>query len=376
MKALILSCNTGQGHNAAGKAILENLTQRGIVCEMADALAFAGEKVSKVTSDTYVKIATASPSVFHFLYKAGDKISSDKHKSIIYLANSRYADPMYRYITENGFDTVITPHLFPAETLTYLKRKRGLSANTFAVATDYTCIPFWEETNLDYYFIPHRDLIKEFAEKGIPEEKLIPTGIPVSKCFREKTEQSQAKRQLGCREEERLLLVMTGSMGFGNVKALTASLLQKFPEHVKIVVLGGNNEKLKQGLRSSFAASGRVQVLDFTDRVSLYMDACDLLFTKPGGLTSTEAAVKNVPFLHTAPIPGCETVNAAFFEKRGLSLCGEKPEELSNMAYSLWTDKAKRERLCENQRKEINKNACDDICDFILKQAKSRESLH
>lgn len=374
MKVLILSCNTGQGHNAAGKAILENLTQRGIACEMADALAFAGDKVSKITSDTYVKIATASPSVFHFLYKAGDRISSDKHKSIVYLANSRYAEPMYRYITENGFDTVITPHLFPAETLTYLKRKRGLSINTFAVATDYTCIPFWEETNLDSYFIPHRDLIEEFREKGIPAEKLIPTGIPVSKCFRDGMEQPRAKRQLGYKEEERFLLVMTGSMGFGNVKELTSSLLQKFPESVKIVVLGGNNEKMKQGLRASFETE-RVQVMDFTDQVSLFMDACDLLFTKPGGLTSTEAAVKNVPFLHTAPIPGCETINAAFFEERGLSICAEKPEDLSNMAYSLWTDREKRNRMRENQRREINPNACDDICDFIIKQAESRESL-
>ena len=40
---------------------------------------------------------------------------------------------------------------------------------------------------------------------------------------------------------------------------------------------------------------------------------------KPGGLTSTEAAVTGVPMIHTAPIPGCETVNRKFFMKAGMS---------------------------------------------------------
>ena len=367
MKALILSCNTGQGHNTAGKAILENLTERGIPCQMADALAFASEKVSKVASDAYIKMATNSPSVFHFLYKAGDAISSDKHKSIIYLANSRYAEPLYQYIKKNGFDTVITPHLFPAETLTYLIRRRNLDIKTYGVATDYTCTPFWEETNLDYYFIPHRDLASEFAQKGIPEEKLVPTGIPVSRCFREGQEKNEAKRALGFAKEERLLLVMTGSMGFGNVEALASNLLQLFPPIVKVLILGGTNEKLKQSLRKSFAGNNRVIVLDYTNQVSLYMDASDLLFTKPGGLTSTEAAVKNIPFLHTSPIPGCESINAAFFRERGLSLGGENISEIARAAAALWEDEEEQNRMRAAQRREINPNACDDICDFCWK---------
>lgn len=76
--------------------------------------------------------------------------------------------------------------------------------------------------------------------------------------------------------------------------------------------MGGNNERLKRELRAGFSHDARVQVLDFTDQVSLYMDACDVLFTKPGGLTSTEAAAKRVAMIHTAPIPGCETIKADF----------------------------------------------------------------
>ena len=44
LKVLILSCNTGQGHNSAGKALFECFTHSGIPCEMKDALSFAGGK--------------------------------------------------------------------------------------------------------------------------------------------------------------------------------------------------------------------------------------------------------------------------------------------------------------------------------------------
>ena len=79
---------------------------------------------------------------------------------------------------EHAFDVIVTPHLYPAETLTWMKRKGMLSQKTVAIATDYTSIPFWEETECDYYIIPHEDLADEFAGQGDSPEKLLPWGIP------------------------------------------------------------------------------------------------------------------------------------------------------------------------------------------------------
>lgn len=71
---------------------------------------------------------------------------------------------------ENQFDSIICTHLFPMEALTYLKRKHELQAKCYGVLTDYTCIPFFEETDLDCYFLPHRDLIPECTEKGMRKD--------------------------------------------------------------------------------------------------------------------------------------------------------------------------------------------------------------
>lgn len=362
MKILILSCNTGQGHNAAGLAVLEELQRRGADCCMMDALSLAGERTSQRVEDAYVGLTTHFPQGFEWLYKAGGAISSSRHKSPVYLANIPYAGKLLKFIQKEGYDTVVTPHLFPAEALTHLRRSEGLDIRCCAVATDYTCIPFWEETELDWYFIPHPDLKEEFTAKGIPSEKLIPTGIPVSARYNTRAGKAEARKILHLPQEGPIYLVMTGSMGFGNVSEMAQGLLT-LPGSV--CILGGSNRELKAGLRRQFAGEGRVFVQDFTDQVPLYMDACDILFTKPGGLTSTEAAVKRIPLVHTAPIPGCETRNACFFSERGISRCAATPSEAVMAAQALAEPKAQ-DAMRQAQAREINPCAAREICDRIL----------
>lgn len=65
-----------------------------------------------------------------------------------------------------------------------------------AIGTDYTCIPFWEETDCDYYVIPHEDLIDEFAKRGVPREKLLPWGIPVRQNFMKEWDKREARKSV------------------------------------------------------------------------------------------------------------------------------------------------------------------------------------
>ena len=91
------------------------------------------------------------------------------------------------------------------------------------------------------------------------------------------------------------------------------------------------------------------------------MDACDVIFTKPGGLTSTEAAVKGIPIVHTRPIPGCETKNLEFFTERGLSVTAPKMGGQIDAGQELLHDRARREEMCAKQRQVIPRNAAAEI---------------
>lgn len=91
------------------------------------------------------------------------------------------------------------------------------------------------------------------------------------------------------------------------------------------------------------------------------MDACDVLFTKPGGLSSTEAAAKGIPIIHTAPIPGCETDNARFFHYHGMSYSTTDIAQQVSVAHRLCTDEEYRMSMTAAQAANTFKDTCGNI---------------
>ena len=104
-------------------------------------------------------------------------ISRITKKSPVYYVNAKMGKYLQKYLEEEKFDALLMPHLYPSETLTYMKRQGIELPLMAAIMTDYTCIPFWEETDCDYYVIPHEDLIDEFAKRGFREKNFFRGGF-------------------------------------------------------------------------------------------------------------------------------------------------------------------------------------------------------
>lgn len=383
MRCLILSCSTGGGHNAAGLAMKDIIEKKGHEAVMLDYLALAGKNVSTAVGGAYVNIAKYAPRLFGVIYKLGMIISSRHYKSPVYYANACMGKYLHEYLKENPFDIIVMPHLYPAETLTYMKKKYHTDIPTIAIGTDYTCIPFWEETNLDAYVIPHEDLISEYVRRGVPEEKLYPLGIPVRQSFAEKLPKRRARQLLHIAEQGIVYLIIGGSMGFGKVPEFVDALYKKCGKGEQIVVICGNNKSLRQRLIRRFGDIKSIHVEGYTDKVSWYMDACDVIFTKPGGLCSTEALNKNIPIVHTSPIPGCETVNCRFFALRGLSYgipykSGRAKRKAAvargiAMGRQLAKDSGCRREMLEKQREFLDCDAAGEIYSLIMNMIAHRE---
>lgn len=361
MKVLILSCNTGEGHNAAGRALMETLQREGQEVEMLDYMKLSGERTSRWVGGAYVGIAKYTPRLFHLLYLAGMAISSCRYKSPVYYANALMGKHLHAYLKEHSYDVIVMPHLYPAETITYMKKRYGLSAKTVAISTDYTCIPFWEETNCDCYILPHEDLVEEYVGRGIPREKLHCLGIPVKEAFAKQTDRRRAKRKIKLPEEKPMFLIMGGSMGFGKMWLFTYELSKQCTSGEQIVVICGTNRKLYRVLQKEFKTNENVHIVGYTNHVSEYMDACDVVYTKPGGLTSTEVIVKNKPLIHTAPIPGCETYNQEFFASRGMSLAASTIQSQISAGKRLLKDKERCESMKRAQQKHRKPRAAYEI---------------
>jgi len=373
MKVLILSCNTGEGHNSCAKALKIAMDRNGMECQVKDTLALVNRNLSHIVDETYV--FSTKTAIFEVAYKVGDFVSEklENIKSPVYRSNRLYANKLYEYIVDNGFDAVVCVHLFPAEALTALHRKAKLNVPTYFVMTDYTCIPFLAETELDYYIIPHEHLIEEFVEKGLPREKIVSIGIPVDEEKMCRKVPSVEARRMVCEEmgwpsdiEGRWYLIMSGSMGYGNLGDLVKELLKRIDADDRVLCVCGRNEKIYNALNEMFVDDKRVLLTGFTDKVSLLMDASDVIFTKPGGITSTEAIVKGIPLVHTAPIPGLENSNAKFFHYHNMSYYSEDVHQQVSVAIRLATDEEYKNKMLRAQSENANRNTSDDVVKLII----------
>lgn len=365
MRILILSCNTGEGHNAAARAMKQRIEFEGHEAVLLDYMLLKSARASRVVSNGYIRAAKYAPKLFGLAYSLALKISSPRRKSPVYWANRFMAKRLKAYLAENDFDAIVITHLYPAQALTELKRRGELKQKVLAIATDYTCIPFWEETDCDWYISPHRDLIPEYVARGIDESRLYPFGIPVAMEFARREDAREARKRLGLAPDQPVYLVMGGSMGFGKIQAFAYALCRMKREEEQVVIICGNNRRLRRFLSKELASLPNVHVLAFVDNVWEYMAACDVLYTKPGGLTSTEALVGNVPFIHTAPIPGCETQNRRFFSENGLSLSGNGILSQLELGRMLMESDGVREEMRARQREFAQPDASAKIFALI-----------
>ena len=362
MDALILSCGTGGGHDAAGKAVYEEMKKQGHQVTMLNPYTLKSKKLSEGIDRTYISTVQHMPGAFGAVYKIGNLYRRLPFRSPVYFINRGMTDVMQEYFAEHPVDIVIMPHLFPAEILTNMKQHGMEIPKTMFIATDYVCIPFTEETNCDAYVIPAPDLTEDFVGKGIPREKLYPLGIPTNSSFLEERTRKQEKQLLGLKADKKYILIAGGSMGGGKIEKTIEELQRYFSdrEEVELIVICGSNQKLHQKLQEEHFPG--VTVLEHTDRMASYMRASHLFITKPGGLSSTEAAVCHVPILHTSTIPGCESCNAEYFSSHGMSISENMTDELPRIVEEVLQNPDKGAEMMACQKKVINATAAADIC--------------
>ncbi len=364
-KVLILSCGTGGGHNTAAKAIQEELLTKNIQADFKEYLEIIDVKLKDEINNLYIKSTNKNGKIFKNVYNLGKIYEKTNLKSPVYFLNSLSKEKLYSYIQSNQYQFVITTHLFAAQALTAIKKEYPI--HFMQVATDYVSIPFWEETNPDYFIIPSKELEENFVEKGMKKETLLPLGIPVKKQFRSSYNKEEMKKELKLNVTKKYILILNGSMGFGNVKEIAKKLLENI-EDVSLIIACGNNEKLLETLNKEYEGNERLIALPYTNELGKYMASSDIILSKPGGLTTTEVATMRKPLIHIMPIPGCENDNANFFADRKMSLkCDNINQVIENTKTLLGNEELQKE-IIENQKKYITEDTCEKIAEIVIKE--------
>lgn len=371
MRTLILSCNTGQGHNSCAKAIQETYAAHDETCDIVDALQFISKRASQFISDWHSRIYRHAPK----LYKAGyhtaeERTSVFREGTTVYRYLTSGSEKLYHFILDGGYDNIICTHVFPALALTAMLKHHPMPLVTSFVSTDYTCSPSVENSELDYYFIPDISLTEEFVQCGVPREKLIDSGMPVKQAFYLNTDKAAAKAELGLPVDHQHLLVMCGSIGCGPIKELTEDLLIRLTSEQELTIVCGANEELFAKLERHFAHDPRIHIHGMVDYVPLLIHSADLFLTKPGGLSTSEAAACGVPMLLMDTVAGCEGHNLNFFLRQGIAVTADTPKHLADLAAALLADPERLQEMSRAARHRKGDTPSETIYAFLHRQKK------
>lgn len=362
MKFLILSVTTGHGHNQTAAAIKNEIEKLGHHADVLDAFEHISKVIYKSLAKGYLLSTAKTPKAFGRFYRSAEKkIKKDTPLSFQNISNTLFSKKITKYINETKPDVIICTHVFGALTF----RKDELEYKNVRIAgviTDYTIHPYWDVTDLDYYIIPNEKLEYQAGIKGI-KGKILPFGIPILPKFSETENKKEAREKLGI-PDKKTVLVMSGSMGFGKVyKNLIR--LDALKEDFQIITVCGNNKKLKEKIDKKGFKKIAINY-GYTQNVSELMNTADIIITKPGGITVSEALSKKLPMILSDPIPGHEERNCEFLQNAGAAIRATETYRIDEALHLLLNDDDRRESMVKCIEKIRKPDAAENLVRFFI----------
>lgn len=367
MKGLILSITAGQGHNQTAMVLSKHFNESGIECKYLDVYEYINPILSDSVNKVYLMSTKTIPKVYGSVYrlceKRGIPAETGVH-GISKLTNSVLSKRLLKLIKNEKPDFIICTHIFAALLVTYISSISEVTAKTIGVITDFTIHPYWEDSLLDFYIIASERLTIQGVKKGFPENKFIPLGIPIDTKFANRIDKSEARKMLNL-DDKRSILIMSGSMGFGDVTRDILDL-DRLDIDFQIISICGNNAKLKSRI-DSLNLTKKIYNYGYVNNVDVFMDACDCIITKPGGLTTSEALVKEIPMLINNPIPGQEDRNVEFLLNAGAAMAISSTNPIDEAVYQLFVDENQVQHMRKSMKHIAKPNSTKDLVEFVEK---------
>jgi len=324
---LFLSARVGEGHRSAADAVCVRLAARGMRGEVVDSYRYAASLFSKVVSDGYIGMVRTIPQLYGFIYDRAERATAAGGFRV--WASEFTARNIRGLMERMKPSAVVCTHAFPCGVMAAYKRNYEPALPVMGIVTDFVVHPFWIYKNVDAYAVATPEIRAALVARGIDPLRIGVDGIPVDPRFGEPPNDRGALRErLGLPRDAAVVLVMGGGLGLGPVAATVRSLARSMTPVTPVVIVGKNVRLQRRVVEEARRDGEEVRVLGFVENVFDWMHASDVLVTKPGGLTTSEALAAGVPLVLLRPLPGQEERNSRYLVSRGAALRARGAGEL------------------------------------------------
>lgn len=369
---LVFSASTGGGHNAAARTVIDGLEKLGYCAELVDAFGDTSKTFNKMLTRGYRDMVECTPKLYDLFYNDLNR-DSFRRRGIFGIAALRMRHDIVAIIKTASPELIISTHPFVTNILGRIKEKQGFTIPILSFVTDYKFHGVYNHPMINAYVVGSSYTKEGMVRRGVDPNIIYPYGIPVKRGFKHKDRQNrQHKKVAGT------FLLMGGTLGDRHMKKAFMTLLNvRHP--IKIIAVCGNNKRLyctlNRYVKRTLHPGKIVEIHGFVNNVSDLMDASDLIVSKPGGMTTTEAVVKGIPMVVPYYYPGQEEENADYVAKMGMGIVCHDMDDLALVVDYLIENKNIVKQMSENMNKEASGFSLDatlDLCEHLIDTHKNR----
>ncbi len=368
-KVLIISVGAGGGHKAASEALKKagEILFPDSSFKHIDILDYANPIFKKSYPGSYILMAKHLPQLWGYFYETTEKFPLGKLEKEIQdwlgaINTSKISDELKDFSP----DSIIVTHFFAGSVLCFMKRKHKVNQTISCVVTDHDVHTYWLQNEIDTYFVSNDEVSFILDEKGVSRDRIKITGIPINPKFTSLPSKEDARKELGLKDTDSVILISSGGEGTGNLIIATEICLKVAPSSMILVIAGNNGRALKE-LNKLAKEKPNLKPFGFVKNMEVLMSASDLLIAKSGGLTSSEALATGLPMIIVSPIPGQEERNATFLLEAGAALQAYGPGSLGYKVSSLINDLPRLKRMRDAALKASKPQAAMDIMREVMK---------
>ena len=343
---LILTATFGSGHISVAQAIKEHIStiEGNLNIETVDMFRLMNPKLYKSLYKGYEVLISKNSRLYnYFYYKKNYKEYSQVDDIVDDIIYNLYLPKISSYISSIDPKVIISTFPVCSGFISKYKEKYHSTIPLVTCITDVVHSWEWIHPSTDVYFVANMEIKEELVRKGIGEEKIYPTGIPVRKQFFNKQENSQLLNSLNISDRDFVILIMGGGMGILPEEKELYVWLNELKD-TKTIILTGKNIELYNTLKK-YKNLNNIIPIEYTENVSEYMKISDILVSKSGGVTLYEAITSHLPMIVFNPSLGQEIENSKFIVDKGLGSIANDIYELKQELSRILNDKNYRNKL-------------------------------
>ncbi|TDM12430.1 diglucosyl diacylglycerol synthase [Macrococcus lamae] len=360
-KILIITGSFGNGHISVTNSIVNQFNQMNL------------PNLEVIQHDLFLEAHPIVTSLMKKWYINSYKYFRNTYKYFYYSRPDEIDKCFYKYYGLNRLINLLIkekPDLilltFPTPVVSLLTQEFKLNIPIATVITDYNMQKNWITPESSRYYVAAEQTKEQLTTIGISEDAIQVTGIPIDSKFELKVDRNNWLEGYGLSPAKKTLLMVAGA--FGVVQGFSAMLKDMNDRaDVQFVVICGNNKRLFDELTLEFSGDNNIVVIGYTKQMDRWMSSCDLMLTKPGGITISESLCKAIPLIFFNPAPGQEGENAIYFSRQGYSRITHTVAETSHVALDLLTNESELNKMKQQMTIDYLPSASENICFDLIR---------